>query len=217
MLAMPPAADPKGLTQAAACADHGCLRVVPRVLTSGATKPDFSALKDKIAWLHIYNKEEHGPRDFAVALDPAGPVYVAMRAHEIKSNKKGFGLAKWTESGGATFLFLPAPLDASKEGYPTEIVAAKGKVSLIFKTAKERVLLEHDGKSWTQRPFGDDESLKSPLPASATKPRFYRGARRFGRVDPPHRWRVPDGAPRGGAVPHGVVRLSASVAATSDR
>jgi hypothetical protein len=39
-----------------------------------------------------------GPDDFAIAVDPTGPVYVVMRALDITSNKNGFGVAKstWT-------------------------------------------------------------------------------------------------------------------------
>jgi len=157
---MPPASDPKGLANKPGCADASCLRVIPRVITTGAVRPDFAKLKDKIAWIHVHDSQEHQPADFAIAIDETGPVYVVMRALEIGSKKKGFGVAKWTEKEGATFMWLPAPLDVATSGLPTEIVAEKGRLALVFALEKDRYLLEHDGKAWSKKTIKIGDSIK---------------------------------------------------------
>jgi hypothetical protein len=135
-------------------------------------KPDFSKLVDKIAWLHAHDAVEHRPDDFAIAVDPTGPVYVVMRALDLKSNKKGFGVAKWTAADGATFMWLPAPLDAAKDGHPSEIVAGQGKLTFAFELPKERWVVEHDGKAWSKKPLAVGDSIK-PQPAAAADTKYF--------------------------------------------
>ncbi len=168
-LVMPPASDPKDLASKPACADHACLRVVPRVIATGSVKPDFSKLKDKIAWLHAHNTQEHLPDDFAIAIDRDGPAYVVMRALDLKSNKKGYGVAKWTVADGATFTWLPAPLDAAKDAHPGEILASKGKLTFVLELPNERFVLEHDGKAWSKKPLAVGESIKGAPPEKGGK------------------------------------------------
>lgn len=159
-LMLPATADPDNKHMTPACADYSCLRVLPRVFTSAAVKPDFAALKDKIAWIHLWSESDDAA-DYAHAIDPEGPVYVAMRALDLRTNKKGFGLAKWTPRAGATFEWLPAPYDA-KESRPTEMFAKGGKVSIAINVANNRVLLEHDGTAWKQSALAPGQRIGPP-------------------------------------------------------
>jgi hypothetical protein len=192
---MPPVTDPKAAERPKSCADYSCLRVLPRVVTTTATKPDFSSLSDKITWLHHHDETEWPPDDFAFVVDETGPVYVFMRAMDVVTKKKGFGVARWTPSLGASFEWLPFGLAAKKTLSFSESYLKDGKVRIAI-AGDATMWIEGDGRTWKQIP-------PSPAPAppapEAKSTRFFAHGSEI-------KERLADGSERtleGFASPHG--------------
>ncbi|MBS2018729.1 MAG: hypothetical protein JST00_38030 [Deltaproteobacteria bacterium] len=169
------------------CADYACFHLVPRILVVGASapRPDFSALKDRIAWLHHYDPERWEPEDFAFGVDPSGPVFVAMRAQDLATGKKGFGVARWSPGKAATFQWLPPPLVAAT-GYPEQVVTAGAHASFLFVVtqksgARDHYRVELDGSAWRATKLA-----KAPDPVVAPAPSGRRYVQRSSpvRIEP---------------------------------
>ena len=137
------------------CPDASCSNVIPKFRGWGLKElPDFSSLSGKIAWIH---PQELG-RDFNIAIDKDGPVHVLMRALDLKTKKRGFGVATWTSKGGAKFEWLPAPLDTYgvDAAWSNRADAADGKATFeLVLTNTKNVTTEYvaswDGKHWSAK------------------------------------------------------------------
>lgn len=157
--------------KAPGCADYACANLVPKFDGAGVDAPDFSALKGKIAWAH-------SAQDWAYAIDKKGPVWFFMRALDLATKRRVFGVARWAPGEGARFDRLPAPFDKG-DGYVhvSEGSADDNRVSFSIIRPPENIehltqeearrnqewIVRWDGKKWSASRKADVVSHASEM------------------------------------------------------